>query len=318
MSRKLKNILVIIVIPVIYLVLLRVVFGAQKASDWYSVMSIAFLFLVPATVGILTVYRADIEKVKKLKYRIIAPWGPVMVFLIISIVFTLEGLACWLMALPLFLIFSSIGGLVGGYFKLNKRNNRLEVSLLVLLPLLISPVEHLIGKKSSIYTVYTHIDINASANEIWENITSLETIHEEDDSGILNQILGFPRPLKAELDYKGVGGNRKGIFTNGLIFSETITEYEENKRMVFSIKANTYDIPPTTLDEHILIGGEYFDILKGTYRLEKIDEGKYRLHLFTEFKVNTTFNFYAGWWGEMILRDIQNNILRVEKKRSES
>ena len=65
--------------------------------------------------------------------------------------------------------------------------------------------------------------------------------------------------------------------------------------MVFSIRANTYDIPSTTLDEHILIGGKYFDVLDGTYELEKLDENRYRLHLYSKFKMNTTFNFYAGW-----------------------
>ena len=94
-------------------------------------------------------------------------------------------------------------------------------------------------------------------------------------------------------------------------------EYEENKKMVFSIKANTYEIPSTTLDEHILIGGKYFDVLNGTYELEKMDEGKFRLHLYSNFKMNTTFNFYAGWWGKIIMKDIQNNILKVVKKRAE-
>lgn len=87
--------------------------------------------------------------------------------------------------------------------------------------------------------------------------------------------------------------------------------------MVFSIRANTFDIPSTTLDEHILIGGKYFDVLDGTYELEKLGENKYRLHLYSNFKMNTTFNFYSGLWGKIIMKDIQNNILKIEKKRAE-
>lgn len=34
--------------------------------------------------------------------------------------------------------------------------------------------------------------------------------------------------------------------------------------------------------------------------------------------MKTTFNFYAGWWGKWIMKDIQKNILRVEKKRAEN
>lgn len=87
--------------------------------------------------------------------------------------------------------------------------------------------------------------------------------------------------------------------------------------MSFKIKANTYNIPSTTLDEHILIGGEYFDMLNGTYELKKISENEYDLFLYSNFSLNTTFNFYAGLWGEWIMEDIQNNILQVIKNRSE-
>jgi len=42
-----------------------------------------------------------------------------------------------------------------------------------------------------------------------------------------------------------------------------------------------------------------------------------KISLYSHFKMNTTFNFYAGWWGKWIMKDIQNNILKIEKKRSE-
>jgi hypothetical protein len=34
--------------------------------------------------------------------------------------------------------------------------------------------------------------------------------------------------------------------------------------------------------------------------------------------MKTTFNSYAGIWGEWIMKDIQNNILKVIKERSEN
>ncbi|MEW7279322.1 hypothetical protein ABW636_12075 [Aquimarina sp. 2201CG1-2-11] len=317
MSKNQKNILIAALIPTLYAIILRLTFGIKDWYELFSVMSVTFLFLLPTIVGALTVYFLDKDKVKKLGYRILFPWIPVILFLIITLIFAIEGWACWLMILPVFLIAASIGGLVGGYLKLKKRNDRLNISVLMLLPFLLSPIEQLIEKIPGTYTANTHIDINASADKIWENVTRVKTIEENEDTGYLTSFLGFPRPLRAELNFNGVGAYREAIFTNGLIFRETVTEYEEKKKMVFSIKANTYEIPSTTLDEHILIGGAYFDVLKGTYELEKIDERKYRLHLYSKFKMNTTFNFYAGWWGKLIMKDIQNNILKVEKKRAE-
>lgn len=317
MTKQLKNLLIAIGIPTIYAIVLRLTFGVKHWDELFSVMSITFLFLLPTIVGALTVYLSNKNKIEKLWYRILAPWLPIILFLIITLALQIEGWACWLMILPVFLIAASIGGLIGGYLKLKRRNDRLNISLLILIPFLISPAEQLIEKIPGTYKAYTYIDINSSAEKIWKNVTRVNTIKKEEDTGYLTSFLGFPRPLKAELNYNGVGAYREAIFTNGLIFKETVTEYEENKKMVFSIKANTFEIPSTTLDEHILIGGKYFDVLNGTYELEKLNEGKYRLHLYSNFKMNTTFNFYAGWWGKLIMKDIQNNILKVEKKRAE-
>jgi len=317
MNRNLNNIFIVIGIPTLYSIVLRLTFGVKGWNELFSVMSVTFLFLLPTIVGALTVYLSDKNKVQKLWYRIFTPWLPIILFLMITLTLAIEGWACWLMILPVFLIAASIGGLIGGYLKLKRRNDRLNISLLILIPFLISPVEQLIEKIPGTYKAYTYIDINSSAEKIWENVTRVKTIEKEEDTGYLTAFLGFPRPLKAELNYNGVGAYREAIFTNGLIFRETVTEYEENKKMVFSIKANTHEIPSTTLDEHILIGGKYFDVLNGTYELEKLNEGKYRLHLYSNFKMNTTFNFYAGWWGKIIMKDIQNNILKVEKKRAE-
>jgi hypothetical protein len=39
--------------------------------------------------------------------------------------------------------------------------------------------------------------------------------------------------------------------------------------MTFSIKAYPHEIPAATMDEHVVIGGAYFDVLDGTYQLEE-------------------------------------------------
>lgn len=318
MNRTTKNTLIAIGIPTLYAVVLRLFFGIDNWNELFSVMSVTFLFLLPTIVGALTVYLSSTDKAKSIAYRIFTPWIPVFLFLIITLALAIEGWACWLMILPIFLIAASIGGLLGGYLKLRKRNDQLNISLLVLLPLLIGPIESMIETIPGTYKAYTYIDINAPAEKIWDNVTRVKEIPIDQDKGYLTRLLGFPRPIKAELDFEGVGAYREAVFTNGLVFHETVTEYKDNEKMVFTIKAYPHEIPSTTLDEHVVIGGDYFDVLNGTYELEKLPNGLNRLHLYSHFKMNTTFNFYAGWWGKWIMKDIQNNILQVEKKRSEN
>lgn len=313
-----KRTLLIIGIPTLYAVFLRLFFGINTWGGLFSVMSISFLFCLPTIVGALTVYFSTVDKVRKIAYRIFYPWIPILVFFVLTLAFALEGWACWIMVLPIFLIAASVGGLIGGYFKLRKRDNKVYVSILTLLPFLIAPLEQMIGAIPGTYEAYTYIDINSTSDKIWMNVTRVKEIPEQEDKGWLTKRLGFPRPVKAELNFLGIGASREAIFTNGLIFHETVTEYIDKKKMSFTIKAYPHEIPSTTLDEHVVIGGNYFDVLNGTYELEKLNHNKYRLHLYSYFKLTTTFNFYASWWAKWIMKDIQNNILQVEKQRAEN
>ena len=314
----LKRILLIIGIPTLYAVLLRLFFGIDTWRDLYSVMSISFLFCLPTIVGALTVYFSSVEKVQKFAYRFFVPWIPILIFFVLTLALAWEGWACWIMVLPLFLIAASIGGLIGGYFKLRKKDNKVYISVLTLFPLFIAPVEQMVGAIPGTYEAYTYIDINSTADKIWDNVTRVKEIPVQQDKGWLTKSLGFPRPVKAELNYLGVGAYREAIFTNGLVFHESVTEYTDEKKMVFTIKAYPHEIPSTTMDEHVVIGGNYFDVLNGTYELERLSEKTYRLHLYSHFKLTTTFNFYASWWAKWIMKDIQNNILQVEKQRAEN
>jgi len=318
MTRKTKILILAILIPTIYAIAMRLIYDIDRWDEMFEVMSITFLFCLPSIIGGLMVYLSDMDKVKKLAFRILAPWAPILLFFVITLLFNIEGWACWLMILPVFLIAASIGGLLGGYLKLTKKNNKLNISIMVLIPFVLSPLESCMEQIPATYEAYTFIDIDAKREKIWDHVTRVQEIKENEDSGWLNQFLGFPRPVEAELDFEGVGAYRKAIFTNGLVFHETVNEYEDNHLMVFDIKAFPHEIPSTTLDEHVVIGGDYFDVLNGKYRLEELDNGIHRLHLSSRFEMKTTFNFYAGWWGKWIMKDIQNNILRVQKVRAEN
>ena len=205
MNRATKNLLVAIGIPTIYAIVLRLFFGIERWNELFEVMSFTFLFFLPTIVGGLTVYLSDKEKVEKLSYRIFTPWVPIFLFLVFTLAFAIEGWACWLVILPIFLIAASIGGIIGGHLKLNKKNDRLNVSVMIFLPLIFAPLESFLNKIPANYEAYTFIDIRANPEKIWDNVTRVEEIEENEDSGWLNKFLGLPRPIKATLDYEGVG-----------------------------------------------------------------------------------------------------------------
>jgi uncharacterized protein YajQ (UPF0234 family) len=67
-----------------------------------------------------------------------------------------------------------------------------------------------------------------------------------------------------------------------------------------------------------MVGGKYFDVLEGRYELESIGKNQVTLHLTSQFRLSTNFNFYSGLWSKLIMRDIQKNILEIIKERCEA
>ncbi|MEO5674768.1 MAG: hypothetical protein ABIQ74_08980 [Chitinophagales bacterium] len=299
---------------------MRFFFGIQSWRDLYTVMSVTFLCLLPSGAGALTIYFSSIRNVESFAYRFFMPWIPIFAFFIITVAIAIEGWACWIMVLPVFLLAASIGGLIAGYLRLRKYKSaqRLHVSVILLLPLILSPLEQLIKIVPGKFEAYTSIVIHSSKEKIWSNVTRVREIEPGQNKAGFAQFMEFPQPIKAELNYEGVGATREAIFSHGLIFHEKVWEYQKEKKMMFSITAYPYEIPSTTMDEHITIGGNYFDVLDGAYELEEIYPSIYRLHLSSHFTLSTTFNFYASWWARWIMKDIQNNILQLIKVRAES
>jgi hypothetical protein len=110
---------------------------------------------------------------------------------------------------------------------------------------------------------------------------------------------------------------RHATFEGGVLFVETITIWREARELVFKIKANTDSIPPSTLDEHVTVGGPYFDVLEGHYEIERVGPNESRLHLSSQHRLSTRFNGYSGAWTDFIMRDIQGYILGIIKQRCE-
>ena len=124
------------------------------------------------------------------------------------------------------------------------------------------------------------------------------------------------RPVK--LSHEGLGGVRHASFAGGVLFIETIDTWEPQRRLGFSIHADSDHMPPTTLDEHVKVGGLYFDELHGEYVLESQADGMVRLRLISKHRVSTDFNWYARLWTDAVMRDVQRSILHVLRNRCEA
>jgi hypothetical protein len=189
--------------------------------------------------------------------------------------------------------------------------------VVALLPFVIGWTEPRVPQRE-IRSVESDVMIHASPHVIWHNIERVRPIAENELPRSWNRSIGFPRPIEATLSYEGVGGVRHATFAGNVLFIETIDTWEADRQLGFSIHADTGGIPPTTLDEHVTVGGPYFDVLYGEYTLEPSDGGNTRLRLVSRHRVSTDFNWYARLWTDGVMRDVQHSILHVIKNRSET
>ncbi|HNF22824.1 MAG TPA: hypothetical protein PKN56_08080 [Leptospiraceae bacterium] len=292
--------------------------GQSETASVLMVMSFGFIFLFPFSMGAVVVYFADTRFKKSFLFQAFAPWGVSAVSLFISMLVGWEGTICLIMALPVYLLMSSLGGLAMGAFLRMTSSKSLQMvsfAFLLITPFISGKIEQKFDLPQEIRTVDTEITVQAQPETLWSRITVIPKITEPQESFFY--YMGFPKPVEATLSHEGVGGIREAVFERGLLFLERITVWEENRRLSFSILADPRSTPLTALDPHVTVGGYFFDTLLGEYEIEPKSEKETVLKLRSKFRVSTRFNFYSSLWADFLMADIQKNILRVIKSRAE-
>lgn len=171
---------------------------------------------------------------------------------------------------------------------------------MAILPFVVAAGERWAGPAYEVREVATSIVIQAAPSEVWRQIERVAPIRVE--SSVSRGA--------ATLTGEGIGAVRHATFTGEVLFVETVTVWEPERRLGFEIRADTANIPPHALDEHVTIGDPYFDALHGEYRIEALPGGGTELHLVSRHRLSTTLNFYARLW-TAVMRDIQATLYPI-------
>lgn len=307
-------------LALVYGIVAFLAFRYPPWMDAFKLMTLAYLFIVPIVLGAMTVFFGELKRKRSWWFRIFMPWAPIGLIATVLISLKWEGVICVIMILPSYLLMSSLGGVLYGLVR-DMRGTQIggfAFAGLLLLPFLVGPIESRFSQETEYRKVHTAIDIAASNISVWPEIIEVRKFRPEEHRFSWVHAIGFPRPVEATLDHPGIGGIRRASFEGNVLFFETIDSWDEGRSLSFNIAADPDSIPQTTLDEHVTVGGPYFDVLQGKYEIEPLSEGKVRLHLTSFYRLTTPFNFYSSLWTDFVMRDVQRYILAVLKERSES
>ncbi|MFL5763113.1 MAG: hypothetical protein ACJ77K_04165 [Bacteroidia bacterium] len=310
-----------VIFATVYGLVTRLLFGAF--DEFMSIMGIVFLGLIPLIVGFLTVFPISANKKINGAAAFFLPWLTSVVILIVTVALNVEGTICWVLIFPFFATFAGLGGLIAMAIR-NKRdkNNQeppkptvLNISLALFIPLIAGYFEGNRTLSPEQMTITQEIIIPVSKEQVWNVLTNINELKQEERSSSFSHWLGFPHHISTTLDSAKTGGKRIACYEKGLCIEETIISCKEKENMLLRVDVDPSKVPPNVMDEHIVIGGKYVDILEDSYSLEELSSGTTRLKLSSKFVINTPFNWYAGIWSKYLMKDILSGELALINKR---
>jgi hypothetical protein len=298
-----------------YGLLARLMFGLDVFEGLFEVMTLSFIFIVPVIIGFVTVYVHPGEPPGWGRSAAL-PLASGLLTIVAALLLAWEGLVCAVVWVPIFFVLAVVGGLIAGVARrMGGRTRPLVLASVAVVPFVTAPLEHQLPDPFHVRTVEDRIVIAADPATVWAQIREVPPIAPAELAPSFAHRIGFPRPIAARLDGEGVGAVRHATFEGGVVFVERVTAWAPGRSLAFTIDAGA--VPPTTFDQHVAVGGRYFDVLEGRYRIEPLADGRVALHLASTHRLSTRFNGYTRLWTDLFMRDIQQNILQVIRDRSE-
>jgi len=288
--------------------------GSKLVIPFLSYASITCLFAIPVVLGVVPLTGGlAFKQISNRRVLTGALLTVSLFFLTLFLLFFIDLIGFIILSVPYFLI-GTISALIFRNLIPEHGNSYLKLLIVLLSAITMSWIEHGIKRPSKVYTITNEVVVTATAQTIWDNIVEVGAIESHEyHSGFFNRI-GIPRPVKATVNKKEVGGQRVGNFEGGLKFLENITQYEAFKTVSFDIKIDPRSISPKVFDLQIFTGN-YFSFIDATYQLTDLQNGQIRLSLSSSYRLTSTVNFYGKIWGNLILSDFQSRLLNVIKNR---
>lgn len=296
-------------------ILMRLIFIGRPGGAFGAMLD-SFLFGAPVLVAAVTVYLAERIERRSWAYYFFAPMLATTLFVAGTIALFIEGWICAIVILPLFALVGGITGLIMGAICRATRWPRQVVGCLALLPLIGGSFEHLVPAANRERVQTREIFVAAPPAAVWRNVVDVRDIRPgEVDSAWMYRI-GVPEPLEVRGETRNGEHLRHISMLRGVRFDQVATTWQEPDVVVWQYRFAADSFPAGSLDDHVRIGGEYFDIRTCTFTLTPRAAGTV-LTLSTQYRVSTHFNWYAGAVGDFVVGDFVEKSLALYARRAE-
>jgi hypothetical protein len=295
---------------------LRLIYWGSP-GDVFAAMMGSFIYGAPLLVGVVTVYLAERIEPRSWVYHLFAPMLATALFVTGTLLLLVEGWICAILIIPLFAVFGGFAGLLMGLIcRLTRWPRRSIVSSFALLPLLGGAFENDLPAPDSERVQQREVFIAADPAQVWRQLADVRDIRPDEVDSAWMYRIGVPLPSAGAGEFAGGEHLRHVTMGKGIHFDQVATEWRENESVTWRYRFAPDSFPPRALDDHVRIGGQYFDLGDSTYTLIARDGGTL-LSLRMRYRVSTHFNWYAGRVADFLVGDFGDVILRFYAERAE-
>lgn len=285
------------------------IFGAQ-------IISVAFLLGTPFAIGAIVIY--GLRQARPSVWKMIwAPWVAIALALAGSAIALLEGSVCIILASPIFFVISSLGGLVMGLVLRWTGRGTATFNSILALPLALALIEPAMPQEPEMLEDRVAIEVAAPPHRIWEEIRNARDIRKEELPGNFTHWIGVPRPVEGVNVMTPTGEVRYSKWERGVHFSARVTHEIPDRTITWRYAFTPDSFPQGSLDDHVKIGGRYFNVHDTTFNLQPVSATATRLEVISHYSVTTDVNFYSVPVARFIAKDFMSAIVHLYKFRSE-
>ena len=266
---------------------------------------------MPVDLGLLSTLIYSWRARRSFGECVIVGIAPVVLLGVGLLLLAFEGVICILMAAPVGLGLSALGGIVGycvqeGRWMLKGRPAVMGLVLMVM-PLWMG-LDPKIEGEPPLLMVRSSIEINAPPEMVWQKVVSFTQIPDQREWLFHT---GIAYPIRATLAGKGPGAVRRCEFSTGA-FVEPIEVWDEPRLLRFAVTENPAPMEELTPYHHIetphLKG--YFVSHEGQFELTRLSENRTRLTGTTWYTDRVWPSAYWQLWSNYIIHRIHLRVLR--------
>lgn len=287
-----------------------------KPGDPYAPMMAAFIYFSPVLVGAITVYVAERSERRTWAYYFYASFSANCLYVLGTIVIMYEGLICALVIVPLFALLGGLGGLLMGAVCRATNWPKQTLYCVGILPLILGIAETEVPFPERTGVVEDRLLIDATPDIIWKQILNAPDIRPDEIQRAWMFRIGVPTTASGVMLERAGERVRRVTMGKGIYFDEVVTDWHEQNYVRWTYRFYADSFPPTALDDHVKLGGHYFDIPDTSYTLTPIGR-QTELKLQMHYRVSTRFNWYAEPVARFLLSNLESVNLEFYRRRSE-